>query len=394
VSLGDYRLYRSQIVSTVAIFFLMYVNRLFIGPLPKIGLNLLIWGSYASILLIPKSWWTRERFILAAFVISIESVAALIWYQETNMIYFLAILIISSVTRLSLAKSPISAMVVVFVMAMLYTRHGNSLDLFHFISFVLSSVVIYLILWSRRQRNEMYELDKRRLVELQEAYDQLQETSVTAMQYAVLEERTRIAREIHDALGHSLTSLIVQIQALGYMIKKDPLQAEQSLVGMLSVARQGLQDIRTSVHALDDDRLGSGIPPLKALLSRMEESASIRYTFHHDLNTEDVSMEVYGTLFRVLQGAITNVIRHSQATLVDVSLKSEAGKFVLHIRDNGVLKTSQKICEGFGLKAMKARIEEKGGLFHYAILEPHGFEIIAEIPTGAHHVPYQNEKDE
>jgi signal transduction histidine kinase len=111
----------------------------------------------------------------------------------------------------------------------------------------------------------------------------------------------------------------------------------------------------------------------------MEASASIRYTFHSDLNDEDLDVEDCRILFRVLQEAITNVIRHSQATQVDVSLKREAGNIKLRIRDNGMLQSGQKISEGFGLKVMKARLEERGGSLHYTILEPHGFEIIAEI---------------
>jgi signal transduction histidine kinase len=122
-------------------------------------------------------------------------------------------------------------MSVMFVTATLYIQFGFK-DLFSFISFALFSVVLYLNIRSRMQRNEMFELNKRHLAELQEAYDQLQEASVKVMQYAVLEERTRIARDIHDAVGHSLTSLIVQMQALRYMIKKDPAQAEQSLEGI------------------------------------------------------------------------------------------------------------------------------------------------------------------
>jgi signal transduction histidine kinase len=209
-----------------------------------------------------------------------------------------------------------------------------------------------------------------------------------------LEERGRIAREIHDAVGYSLTSLIVQMQALRYMIKKEPVQAEQSLEGMLIVARQGLHDIRTSVHSLADDRIRSGITPLKALLSRMEASASIRYTFHADLNEEDLDVDINGILFRVLQEAITNVIRHSTATLVEVSLKRESENILMRIRDNGILESTQKINEGFGLKVMKARLEERGGRLRYSIAKPHGFEIVAEIPTAEQIHRKDNEKDE
>ncbi|KRF13549.1 sensor histidine kinase [Paenibacillus sp. Soil787] len=378
--LGDYQRYGKPLAISVVIFFLMDMNRLFIGPYLQISLNIMIWATYSSFLFFPKSWWTRRRLFLAIFIIVIETTAGLVWYQELKLIYFDAILILSGAIRLSLSKSPILWMVAMFVTAVLYTRFGRE-DLFSIISFVLLSVVFYLNIRNRKQRNEMYELNKKHLAELQEAYDQLQEASVMAMQYAVLEERTRIAREIHDAIGHSLTSLIVQMQALRYMIKKDPAQAEQSVEGMLVVARQGLHDIRTSVHSLADDQSKSGVAPMKALLSRMEASASIRYRLHSDLNDVDLNVQVYGILFRVLQEAITNIIRHSQATQVEVILKRESGNIIMYIRDNGILESHQKISEGFGLKGMKARLEERGGHLRYSIPEPNGFELIAEIPA-------------
>jgi signal transduction histidine kinase len=371
--------YKNQLVSTVMIFILMYVNGLFAGPYLKIILNIVIWLSFSTILFFPKSWWTKKRLVIAVGILIFESIVGMVWYHEINQVYFLAILILAITIRLSLAKSPIPVMVVMFVIAMLYTKFGHE-NLFRFISFAILAIVLYLNVRNRMQRNEMYELNKQQLKDLQVAYDQLQEASVTAMQYAVLEERTRIAREIHDAIGHSLTSLIVQMQALRYMIQKDPIQSEKSLEEMLVVARLGLQEIRTSVHSLADDRSKSGITPLKALLSRMEASASIRYTFQSELKDDELTPDVSGILFRVLQEAITNVIRHSEATFVDVSLKKERNRIIIQIQDNGIMESSQNVNEGFGLKMMRERIEESGGHLFYSILEPQGFEIIAEIP--------------
>ncbi|HJV31259.1 MAG TPA: sensor histidine kinase [Bacillales bacterium] len=371
--------YKNQLVSIVMIFILMYVNGLFAGPYLKISLNIVLWLSFSTILFFPKSWWTKKRLVIAVGIFIFESIVGIVWYHEINQAYFLAILILAITIRLSLAKSPIPVMVVMFVIAMLYTKFGHE-NLFRFISFAILAIVLYLNVRNRMQRNEMYELNKQQLKDLQVAYDQLQEASVTAMQYAVLEERTRIAREIHDAIGHSLTSLIVQMQALRYMIQKDPVQSEKSLEEMLVVARLGLQEIRTSVHSLADDRSKSGITPLKALLSRMEASASIRYTFHSEIKDDELEPDVSGILFRVLQEAITNVIRHSEASLVDVSLKKERNRIIIQIRDNGIMESCQNVNEGFGLKMMRERIEERGGHLFYSILEPQGFEIIAEIP--------------
>ncbi|MFC6232933.1 sensor histidine kinase [Paenibacillus allorhizosphaerae] len=393
MSFRDYRIYGKPLARAAAIFILMNINRLFSGPVYQVGLNLVIWATFSVILSFPRSWWTKTRLFAAGCIIIIEAALGLFWFHEMKPLYFIAVFIFAASIHLFMSTSPIPAMAVMFVTALLYIKFGRE-DLFNFISFGLFAFVLYFTIRSRKQRNEMYELNKRHLAELQEAYDQLQEASVTSMQYAVLEERARIARDIHDAVGHSLTSLIVQMQAMRYMIKKDPVQAEQSLEEMLSVARQGLQDIRTSVHSLAGDRSIPGVIPLKALLSRMETFASVRYTFHADFNEEEVDAGVYGILFRVLQEAITNIIRHSRAAHVEVILRRESGNLTMRIRDDGMLQSGQIISEGFGLKVMKARLEESGGRLHYSIQEPHGLQLIAEIPAFDPNLRHANEKED
>ncbi|MBW7453631.1 sensor histidine kinase [Paenibacillus sepulcri] len=376
----DYRSYGKPFASAAVIFFLMNTNRMFEAPLPQIGIHLVIWATFSGILFIPKTWWTITRAVIAASLLIIECAIGIIWFQEMKLLYFIAILLFAAALRQSLLKGRNTAIAVMFITATLYIRFGHA-DLFNLVSFILLAIVLYFFIRSRIQRNEIHEMNKRHLEELQDAYEQLQDASATALQNAILEERTHIAREIHDAVGHSLTSLIVQMQALRYMMKEDPVQAGQSLEGMLGVARQGLQDIRSSVHALAGNRTIPGIAALKSLLSRMEAAASIAYRFHTDLQDEDVSAEVYETLFPVLQESITNVMRHSRATLLEVGLGRDGDNIVMRIRDNGVLADDYKISEGFGLRVMKARLEEKGGSLSYRIAEQDGFEITATIPS-------------
>lgn len=370
---------RRKMINLAAILFLMFINRLFIGPSARIYLNIFILVTYTIILFIPQSWWTKKKILIAALILLAETAAGVYWIHEMFLIYLLSIIIFSITIQFSWSKSSIPIMVALFLAAMLYIRFGKE-NVFSILSFVLLTIVLYFTIRMRLQRNEMYQVNKWQFAELQDAYEQLQEASVTSMQFAVLEERTRIAREIHDAVGHSLTSLIVQMQAMKYMVKKDQEEAEKSLDSMLVVARQGLQDIRTSVHSLAENQVISGSTPLKALLSRMESTASIKYEFHSEFIEEELSPFISGILFRVLQEAITNIIRHSQATFVDVRLTKGPRKIMMRIKDNGTLNANDRINEGFGLKGMEARLKEKGGSLNYSIMEPNGFELTAEIP--------------
>ncbi|MEK3720633.1 sensor histidine kinase [Paenibacillus sp. FSL H8-0034] len=389
----DYRAYGRPLASIAVFVFLMVANRPWEDLLPQAGLNIAVWASFAFILFIPKAWWTRARIAIACSLLAIECVIDIVWFHEMKLLYFCAILLLAVVIRMSFSKITASALILMILTTVLYIRFGRY-DVFSLLSFVTMASVLYLFIRSRIQRNEIHEMNKRHLAELQDAYEQLHTASATTIQNVVLEERTRIARDIHDAVGHSLTSLIVQMQALRYMMKENPDEARQSLEGMLAVARQGLQDIRSSVHALADNRTVPGITVLKSLLSRMEASASIRFSLQMDVNDEEVTVETFETLFRVLQEAITNVIRHSQATMLKVTIDKETETVTMRIRDNGILQADREINEGYGLLTMKTRLAEKGGSLLYRITEPNGFEIIATIPNGDPSQHHDTEKED
>lgn len=329
----------------------------------------------------PKKWWQVNRLWIAAGIISLVANIHLALYRESEVIYLFLFLIIFVGNRLNGDEALWIPIILLSEMELLYLLYDQRDNLFHFTAFVLLCAVIFLSLRTRKQRQEKYELNKRHLEELQDAYDQLQEAAVTSMEFAVIEERTRIARDMHDAVGHSLTTLIVQLQNLRYKQSKVSGYQTDSLDELLHVARQGLADIRTSVHALADDRSRLGIASLKALLSRMETMTSMNYTFRNDVDEAKLDIKTCGTFFRILQEAITNIVRHAQATSVDVTITEEFGKAVMTISDDGFLTpASGQISEGFGLQVMRMRLEEKGGRLIYFILEPHGFELRAEIP--------------
>ncbi|MBP1966716.1 signal transduction histidine kinase [Paenibacillus aceris] len=369
---------RPMVISAL-IFFLMIRNQLFLTSLSHIALHLAIWLTITVSLFIRRSWWNRRRLAIAAGILFIECLIGIIGYQEVMLLYLIAIVVFAAALRRTFSKYQTSLIALMVVTAALYIRYGQK-DLFNLLSFIMLAIVFYFSIRIRIQRNEAYEQNKRHLAELQVAYEQLQEASATSMQNAILEERTRIARDIHDAVGHSLTSIIVQMQALRYMIRESPAQAGQSIEEMLTVARQGLQDIRTSVHELADNRKAIGITALKSLLSRLEVTSSIRYSFQTNLHDEDLNADVYETLFRVLQESITNVIRHSNATFLEVSLTRDEKSIEIRIRDNGVMDTEHQIQEGFGLVNMKKRLEERAGRLQYRTVEPNGFELIATMP--------------
>jgi len=366
--------------ASAIILILMFGGRRFEGAPGQIALNVAVGLSYAALPLVPRKWWTPRRLFAGSAALGAGTLALWAIYRESEWIYIFSVWMVFVSFRLSLPRSPFPLVTALLLAAWLYIRFGR-LELMNLLTLLIVSVLFYFFLRSRIQRNEMFEMNRRNLAELQDAYVQLQEASAAVMRNAVLEERNRIAGEIHDAVGHSLTSLIVQMQALRYRIRQDPEGAVRSLDEMLTVARQGLQDIRRSVHAIAGDASLPGIAALRSLLSRAESSAGIDCSLETELTDEEIGPQAYETLFRVLQEAVTNIIRHSGAKRVDVCLTAGQGVLTLVIRDDGVAEPGKPIAEGFGLMMMRKRLEEAGGRLRISACAPHGLEIAADIPA-------------
>ncbi|MFH5184119.1 sensor histidine kinase [Paenibacillus sp. TAB 01] len=134
---------------------------------------------------------------------------------------------------------------------------------------------------------------------------------------------------------------------------------------------------------------------MTSLLNRMKDASGIGYTLNADIDDDELSAEGFELFYRVLQEAVTNVIRHSGATHVKVSLHKEEDRLVMRIRDNGAASSIDAIEEGFGLQVMKSRLSERGGKLSLAIAHPSGLEIQAFIPcTGQDKKEPEQEKED
>ncbi|MEC0229937.1 sensor histidine kinase [Paenibacillus alba] len=228
-------------------------------------------------------------------------------------------------------------------------------------------------------RNEYHRRIQQHLEALQKAHEELQEATLVSMHHAVLEERSRIARDIHDSLGHSLTSLIVQLQAVQYMVAGGPDEAREAVKNMLAVARQSLKDIRSSVHALADDRHHLGIDSPRALLSQTQNHSGLQGIFHAE-DSLDLPSEMLIVLYRILQEALTNITRHAEATSVSVNIHKSEGEVFMVIADNGKLADVQGLHLGFGLQGIQQRAASLGGTCEFVPGVPSGLQVKVRIP--------------
>ena len=191
-------------------------------------------------------------------------------------------------------------------------------------------------------------------------------------------ERNRLAREIHDTLGHTLTGLSTGIDAVGQLLKTNPQLAEKQLQLLSHTAKEGLQDVRRSVNRLRPDALESHT--LKEALNTMMESfkastgVKIHYVCH--LSSLDFHQDEEEAIYRIVQESMTNSVRHGHATEIYITFARDEDTLIIIVEDNGT--GCAEIKEGFGLHHMKERVQLLSGDVHF--YSNHGFEVIVEIP--------------
>ncbi|EKQ57464.1 MULTISPECIES: sensor histidine kinase [unclassified Clostridium] len=248
-------------------------------------------------------------------------------------------------------------------------------------------VGVYLGIRSIRIRQEAYRTSQLHLSELnkahrelQEAHAELQEASVYSMRYAALEERTRLAREIHDGIGHQLTSLIVQLQALEIMLPQDPGKASELVSQLLKISRQTMAEVRVAVKEWSDDEMGLGLIALKGLISQTQARSAIQFSFIQESEITEWPIEISIVLYRILQESLTNILRHSNAISVEVRIKETNDQVVLIVSDNGRYTENTPLTPGFGIKGIMERCKLQGGTCNIIPERPHGLRVEVILP--------------
>ena len=212
------------------------------------------------------------------------------------------------------------------------------------------------------------------------ANHRLRQYALTIENQAILQERNRIAREIHDSVGHYLTAQSIQLENTALFLNTDRAKAAYHLQNARQLGKDALQNVRQSVATLRNHPLkGRSLKiALEQLIEEFKRNSDIAIAFNLNLLTSP-SLEVTTTLYRIAQEALTNISKHSNATKVHLTLTEQNNHIYLHIKDNGEGFNPAENTTGFGLQGMRERTEALNGNFEL-ISKPHqGCEIRVEI---------------
>ena len=221
------------------------------------------------------------------------------------------------------------------------------------------------------------------LTELEDAHQQLHAYAAQVEALAVAEERNRLAREIHDSLGHYLTAMTMQLQAASKLVAKEPERAAASITKAEEMARESLAEVRRSVAALraspvDTATLGDAIGELVQNL----RDSGIATALTVKGKSQSLPIQAKTALYRAAQEGLTNVRKHANASAVEVKLAYEPEQVTLTITDNGTGHRGQK-SEGFGLLGLRERVTLSGGSLEAGNDPEGGFRLHIALPLRA-----------
>jgi signal transduction histidine kinase len=225
----------------------------------------------------------------------------------------------------------------------------------------------------------------RLILELQAAKRELELAREREIELAALRERERLARDLHDTLGHALVTLTVQLEAAQRLQATDPSRAAALLAELQKLTRSSMEDLRRSLANLRTAGLGDR--PLTESLRILCAEAGKRFGAAMDCQVTEgadaLPPAVAEALWRVAQEGLTNIEKHAHAHRVQVNLTVQPKEVALRVSDDGAgpPPDAEEKPGHYGLRGLRERVEGLGGTFAVAAAMPGGTVVEARIPV-------------
>ncbi|CAM3714883.1 sensor histidine kinase [Mesobacillus zeae] len=240
---------------------------------------------------------------------------------------------------------------------------------------IIIGISMILLPFSIRGRNERGQLEEK----LENANKRLEDL-------VKLEERQRIARDLHDTLGQKLSLIGLKSDLARRLITKDPEQAKSELMDVQQTARTALKEVRKMVSEMRGIRLREEIVQIRQILQAAEIEAVLQ---EDEFVLQNVPLLTENILSMCLKEAVTNVVKHSGATKCLVSVVQDSNKVTIIVQDNGKnAVTERDFSRGNGLEGMRERLEFVNGSLEIRCED--GIKLIISVPT----IARQEEKED
>lgn len=337
--------------------------------------SLLIAAAFAVLATAGFRWVARRGRAVAYAYVAVQLALGYLVFGLSGAAVGATLLLVVLVSQ-SVLLLPLPAVaVVVALMPLIHIgmswRDGLREGLGTFVAMLFTALVTELVVREQRAR-----------VALAEEHGRLREYAVQAERLATAQERNRVARDIHDGLGHALTVLQMQVKAARAVLGVDPARADGMLAKAQRQAEGALEEVRRSVSALREPRPA---PPLAEALRALAEetsAAGVPTGLAVSGTARQLPGEAEESLYRAAQEGLTNVRKHAGATRADVLLDySRPDTVRLEVRDDGTgLADGAGGTPGFGLLGVRERAERAGGGVSVRSAPGRGATLRIEVP--------------
>ncbi len=235
------------------------------------------------------------------------------------------------------------------------------------------AIIVQMSLQQSAEHEKVIRLNR----QLGDANQRIMEYAIESERAAETRERNRLAREIHDTMGHTLTGISAGLDACITLADHSPELVREQLRLLADISRRGLRDVRRSVHALGPDAF-EDLPPPEAIRKLVEDTAAasgVRISLDSALDRAPLQRDEADTVYRIIQESMTNAIKHGHASQITVRIRVEGRWLVVIVSDNG--SGCPEFSKGFGLRHMEERVALLGGKLQ--VKSFHGFTVVARL---------------
>ncbi len=320
-----------------------------------------------------RSFLKRDsKLYFLSFILNIILAYSLEYNSRLLINYFFhsfyIVILFEAALLMDMKKGIIIGLITLFVSMIKYAYliyYKFNLSSISQMAFFLMFNILILVIATFAQYNKK-EGERKEILykELLAAYKQLKEYNDEVKRLSVIEERNRIARDIHDSLGHNMTALIMQLQMAKLFLKEDKTRAENLLVSSVKTAKDSLTEIREVVETLRGaDSAVSSEEAIRSLIDDFSEKTGAAVNLEITGKCTEKKQIINADLYRIIQESMTNAIRHGKAKTIwiNINYSDEAISFLVKDDGTGV----KAIKEGYGLKGIRERVEAYNGRLEY-----------------------------
>jgi len=337
---------------------------------------------YARLVVFVNQWPFPWRWLATYFLGSL-----VLWYIEWHISPIFFPLVWSYFGQMLGILPPIAALPGSSLLFIYVILESSNWDLSHLtageifgyvISWVSLSVLFLFIYTTSRTSSERAVL----ISKLKAAQQELEAAHQRDSELAVLRDRERLARDLHDSLGHTLVTFSVQLEAIQRLYKVDPERASTQVDELKTLTRTSMDDLRLSLEGLRTAGLGARLlaEALQTLCVETGQRHNLAIECQIDEGVKNLTPILSETIWRVTQEALTNLGRHAQARHAHLTVSLQAASVLLRLTDDGVgLPADAENRSGhYGLRGIRERVEGLGGTLQFSV--PPGTTLTITLP--------------